>query len=120
MQVFVREPFTMIAAPVQCDVDGIPKGSHFARVPPMGYTGNVSLTGSPNPRHITSAEQIPRVLFTLASGSGHPTPLLPIASRGSPSGVPDSPLLSPPSSVMIRLVNSPPPRLPKGGKENSG
>jgi len=38
MQVFVREPFTMIAAPVQCDVDGIPKGSHFARVPPMGYT----------------------------------------------------------------------------------
>jgi hypothetical protein len=36
MQVFVREPFTMIAAPVQCDVDGIPKGSHCARVPPMG------------------------------------------------------------------------------------
>src|SRR5467141_4006936 len=37
MQVFVREPFTMIAAPVQCDVDGVPKGSHFATVPPMGY-----------------------------------------------------------------------------------
>src|SRR6267378_3665575 len=33
MQVFVRERFTMIAAPVQCDVDGIPKGSHYARVP---------------------------------------------------------------------------------------
>src|SRR6266542_6234307 len=28
MQVFVREHCTMIAAPVQCDVDGIPKGSH--------------------------------------------------------------------------------------------
>ena len=27
----------MIAAPVQCDVDGIPKGSHYASVPPMGY-----------------------------------------------------------------------------------
>ena len=26
MQVFVRDHFTMIAAPVQCDVDGIPKG----------------------------------------------------------------------------------------------
>jgi hypothetical protein len=26
----------MIAAPVQGDVDGVPKGSHFARVPPMG------------------------------------------------------------------------------------
>ncbi len=29
MQVFVREDCTMIAAPVQCDVDGVPKGSHF-------------------------------------------------------------------------------------------
>jgi hypothetical protein len=36
MQVFVREDGTMIAAPVQCDVDGVPKRSHFARVPPMG------------------------------------------------------------------------------------
>jgi hypothetical protein len=26
----------MIAAPVQCDVDGVPKGSHFARVPAIG------------------------------------------------------------------------------------
>jgi hypothetical protein len=26
----------MIAAPVQCDVDGVPKGSHFARVSPRG------------------------------------------------------------------------------------
>jgi hypothetical protein len=29
MQVFVRDAFAMIAAPVQCDVDGIPKGSHY-------------------------------------------------------------------------------------------
>src|SRR5215470_15680305 len=29
MQVFVREHCTMIAAPVQCDVDVIPKGSHY-------------------------------------------------------------------------------------------
>jgi hypothetical protein len=29
MQVFVRDSFTMIAAPVQCDVNGIPKGSHY-------------------------------------------------------------------------------------------
>ncbi|HLQ61331.1 MAG TPA: hypothetical protein VK131_05660, partial [Candidatus Acidoferrales bacterium] len=43
MQVFVRGDCTMIAAPVQCDVDGVPKGSHFARLPPMGYTGEVSL-----------------------------------------------------------------------------
>jgi len=43
MQVFVDEAYTMIAAPVQCDVDGVPKGSHFARVPLMGYTGDVLL-----------------------------------------------------------------------------
>jgi hypothetical protein len=29
MQLFVRDDCAMIAAPVQCDVDGIPKGSHF-------------------------------------------------------------------------------------------
>jgi hypothetical protein len=37
MQVFVRGYCTMIAAPVQCDVDGIPKGSHSVSVPPMAY-----------------------------------------------------------------------------------
>jgi hypothetical protein len=35
MQLLVRGYCTMIAAPVQSDVDGIPKGSHKARVPPM-------------------------------------------------------------------------------------
>jgi hypothetical protein len=25
----------MIAAPVQCDVDGVPKGSHYVSVPPI-------------------------------------------------------------------------------------
>jgi len=35
MEVFVRRNFTMIAAPVQCDVDGIPKGSHYVSVPPI-------------------------------------------------------------------------------------
>jgi hypothetical protein len=36
MQVFVREHCTMIAAPVQCDVDGIPKGSHYASLQAVG------------------------------------------------------------------------------------
>jgi hypothetical protein len=35
MHVFVRDPYAMIAAPVQRDVDGIPKGSHSVRVSPM-------------------------------------------------------------------------------------
>src|SRR6266850_5610073 len=38
MQVFVHDPYTMIAAPVQCDVDGIPKGSHYVRIPPISFT----------------------------------------------------------------------------------
>src|SRR2546421_53582 len=33
MQVFVRGYCTMIAAPVKCDVDEIPRGSHYATVP---------------------------------------------------------------------------------------
>jgi hypothetical protein len=36
MQVFGRWSDTMIAAPVQCDVDGILKGSHYTRAPPKG------------------------------------------------------------------------------------
>ena len=36
MQVFVCQHCTMIAAPVQCDVDGIPKGAHYVRIPPIG------------------------------------------------------------------------------------
>jgi hypothetical protein len=36
MQFFVRGTCTMIDAAVQRDVDGIPKGSHYARVPPTG------------------------------------------------------------------------------------
>src|SRR2546430_10252857 len=32
MQVFVRGDCTMIAAPVQCDVDGVPEGSHYITV----------------------------------------------------------------------------------------
>jgi hypothetical protein len=35
MQVFVRDHFPMIAAPVQCDVDGIPKGSHCVSISPI-------------------------------------------------------------------------------------
>jgi hypothetical protein len=47
MQVFVRGNRTMIAAPVQCDVDRIPKGSHCIRVPAMGFTSNDALHPRP-------------------------------------------------------------------------
>jgi hypothetical protein len=36
MQFFVREHCTMIAAPIQCDVDGIPQGSHCVSVSESG------------------------------------------------------------------------------------
>ena len=41
MQLFVRRYCTMIAAPIQGDVDGIPKGSHDVIVTPMEWSGNV-------------------------------------------------------------------------------
>src|ERR671917_559897 len=47
MQVFVWEPFTMIAAPVQCDVDGIPKGSHCVSVPRVSSTTSSTFAPSP-------------------------------------------------------------------------
>jgi hypothetical protein len=51
MQFFVREHCTMIAAPVQCDVGGIPKGSHCVSVTPTGWTNklakiDIALAGS--------------------------------------------------------------------------
>src|ERR1044071_7074036 len=41
MQFFVRRTCTMIAAPIQGDVDGIPKGSHHARLPAMHDDDNL-------------------------------------------------------------------------------
>jgi len=41
----------MIAAPVQCDVDGIPKGSHYVRVPmAIGCPHNPSSATRPTGR----------------------------------------------------------------------
>ena len=45
MQVFIRGNWTMIAAAVQCDVDGIPKGLHYAKIP--------IATGQPNDRQLS-------------------------------------------------------------------
>jgi len=42
MQVLVRDDHTMIAAPVQCDVDGIPEGSHFDESTTDGQANKVS------------------------------------------------------------------------------
>ena len=44
MQVFVSGDCTMIAAPVQCDVDGVPNGSQFRK----------SIAEGVHPRHTTS------------------------------------------------------------------
>ncbi len=35
MQFFVRCYYAMIAAPVQCDVDRMPKGLHYVRILPI-------------------------------------------------------------------------------------
>src|SRR4029077_18136239 len=54
MQVFVRVDRTMIAAAVQGDVDGIPKGSHYVRVPIAIGPPNYYWTVPYNPRAQTS------------------------------------------------------------------
>ena len=53
MQVFVRDDCSMIATPVQRDVDGIPKGAHYARVSPMGIVHEpcVQAAGRISPLH---------------------------------------------------------------------
>src|SRR5438128_194580 len=81
MQLFVRGYCTMIAAPVQCDVDGIPKRSHYARVPPMGWTSKVSRFNGANrklmcPAPLGCITRIPR----------NWTPRLPRKSRSGKLG----------------------------------
>jgi hypothetical protein len=56
MQLFVRENSTMIAAPVQCNVDGIPKGSHYAKAPiAIGRSNGIELSRLVSPRIHSSA-----------------------------------------------------------------
>jgi len=43
VQLFVRGDRTVIAAAVQCDIEGVPKGSHVAKVRPAGRPGKESL-----------------------------------------------------------------------------
>ena len=49
MQLFVRGDCTMIAAPVQRDVDGVSKGSHHVRVPMIRGQPNPESTDEPRP-----------------------------------------------------------------------
>jgi hypothetical protein len=42
MQFLVRNYYTMIAAPIQGDVDGISKGTHYQSVPPVEQAIKVS------------------------------------------------------------------------------
>ena len=76
MQVFVREHCTMVAAPVQCDVDGIAKGSHNPRV------GRWMSAGGPAQR------SRPAISATATATAARSTAFIPIerwrAGKGSP------------------------------------
>src|SRR4029434_6907904 len=54
MQLFVRGNCTMIAAPVQSDVDGIPKGSHYVLL----KRANAALSCEPSARSPCEARQL--------------------------------------------------------------
>ena len=46
----------MVAAPVQCDVDGMPKWSHYAKVPPTWQASKVG----PVYTQVTHGDNIPK------------------------------------------------------------
>jgi hypothetical protein len=53
----------MIAASVQCDVDGIPKGSHYVRVPiAIGQPNELKLSQGSGDRKLAA---LPSILATL-------------------------------------------------------
>ena len=66
VQFFVRGNCTMIAAPIQCDVDGIPKGPHDATLSPMGST-RVS-----NGSHVSAETSDPIADVECTTGGGEP------------------------------------------------
>jgi hypothetical protein len=87
VQVFVRDSDAMIAAPVQCDVDGIPNWSHDAKVPSMEQPCKDSPrsyrrrpAGSPDPRahgRLTANRQRFRVRDAARERVAFADPLLP-------------------------------------------
>jgi hypothetical protein len=57
MQLFVRDHGPTIAAPVQGDVDGIPKGSHWLSVSPITVRLDVfTQTGTGDPSYRTGMD----------------------------------------------------------------
>jgi hypothetical protein len=68
MQFFVRGTCTMIAAPVQGDVDGIPKGSHHVFL--SGLTTEFSSGAGWNDRMARKAVMPPRLLQRLDTSHG--------------------------------------------------
>jgi hypothetical protein len=95
MQLFVRDPFPMIAAPVQCDVDGMTKRSHHARLHP---TASPSQSREPAIPAQRAPPRPPRLGVGLAEAATKksPLPLLhrrprALAPRQGRSGTRDDP-----------------------------
>jgi 3-hydroxyisobutyrate dehydrogenase-like beta-hydroxyacid dehydrogenase len=78
---FVRDHFTMIAAPVQCDIDGISKRSHHARLQPTASTSQSrkrALTCATRSSAAATADALKseRTTAAAAKAAGIATPLL--------------------------------------------
>ena len=87
MQLFVRNPHTMIAAAVQGDADGITKRSHYARLQPTASASQlrcVRLAAPPGPPRphgeikaaTAGALNSERTIAAAAKAAGIATPLL--------------------------------------------
>src|SRR6202035_4493444 len=68
MQVFVRHHHAMIAAPVQCDVNGIPKRSHDA-IRPTDYRSGIGINPAFEITGAASGDARKRINALAASGS---------------------------------------------------
>src|SRR5499427_7507462 len=79
MHVFVRGDCTMIAAPVQCDIDGVPKGSHFGRVALLPET---SYPASPDVKRFRAARWWSRHSTGLTAAIRRVAPALTTAAEG--------------------------------------
>jgi len=87
MQVFVRQYFSVIVAPIQCDVDGIPKGSHdvlhglrtirtprqyFDALQNASASKSLALFEWPLPDEPTGLSALPRAVLEAGSAAGAP------------------------------------------------
>jgi hypothetical protein len=81
MQLFVRGNCTMIAAPVQSDVDGIPKGSHYVLLKRANATAQPPLEAEATQERTLPAVGCSRLILIEAPSSAYRRGMLALGKR---------------------------------------